>query len=391
MKNNNIQREDRVSNLLFCIGFSLVVISRLLERSALMNVSDVFLTTMTIVAVGFFFAKIILSSHERREFIFGTLVVIVAMITKIMAGNLTFLVVTCLAFISMRGVNIRTVLKIDIAIKTLFLTVHGLVFMADYMSGVEGVSEFIFSSAKGIGSSLYFVNPNTTGMIGLCIVLDMLYLKANKKVKDFMIPTLIMLIIFLITVSRAPLLVYIVYLLLQFIKNARALTVLQRTAYPLLFILCLVVVVFVTPNTPIYNLFDGLLSGRVRTSFVAFNLVGVNILPSASNATLLKDYTIDVFYIKCLVEFGVVTMLLYYLPHIILPPKASNESKRMSIVISVYLLFETVVANIGFATPYLILADCIYNGNDDRRTKWYSESNQASEHQSKMADGDIRK
>ena len=116
-----------------------------------------------------------------------------------------------------------------------------------------------------------------------------------------------------------------------------------------------------SPGTPIYDMLNALTSGRIGFSFMAYNLIGPVFLPDSNAMVALEKYPIDVFYIKCLVNYGIITMIIAYIPHFILPTDSSKETKRISIIASLYLFFEAVLVNIGFAPAYLILADAIIN------------------------------
>ena len=119
-------------------------------------------------------------------------------------------------------------------------------------------------------------------------------------------------------------------------------------------------VTFASSNESMFSILNTMTSGRIGYSVAAYQTAGINILP-VNNEKLLADYVVDVFYIKCFVSYGIITMILYFLPHLFLPYSSKNEQKRMSIVTSIYLLSEKVIADISFAIPYLIIADAIYN------------------------------
>ena len=365
--NQLFNRKISLKLSLFYVGFILCSISTLLGRSALFEFPDLLTEQiLPIISATLFGAKFLLDKHTKKELPIYVIIIVVLIILKIFCSLNTYIVLSVLAFISFRQVNIDKVIKIDLAIKAFFLLSHALVFTVDYLTGIEETSNFIHYLTKGTSLSLYFVNPNTTGLLGTWIALDMLYLKKDKRFRDFVFPTVIVLITYFLTTSRTPFLVYIVYILLQFIRNDNHLMILQKTIYPFLSILSLLVMMFYNPNNSIFMIIDKALSGRLYYSSLAYNLIGINIIPRTDAALLLKNCVVDVFYVKCCVQFGITTLALYYIPHLLMPKNASKEEKRMSIVASIYLFFEWVIANIGFAPAYLILADAFYNhrGNE---------------------------
>ena len=118
---------------------------------------------MTITATVLFVVKIILDKHKRSLLLFEIAIYLLAIGIRV-AGGPTFLMVSCLAFMAMKDVNIKTVIKIDITVKSFFLLTHVIIFAVDYLSGVEAVWDYIAFSEKGTTIALYFRNPNTTGL-----------------------------------------------------------------------------------------------------------------------------------------------------------------------------------------------------------------------------------
>ena len=348
------------TSVLFYVSFFLISMSRMVQASGLVDISEDIMDVFMVIACVLFLIKIAFDKGTVKELLLKVLIAGFAMCLRAF-GLPMFIISSCFAFLAMKNVDIKTVIKIDLVVKTMFFMFSAIVFGVDYFTGEERTIEYIYEAKKGTAISLYFKNPNTTGLIGTMIAFDLLYLKDNKRFKDFVLPTLIATITFALTTSRAPFLVYCVYLLLQFIKNGKVLTVIQKLTYPILFGLAFYTVTSVSVGSPVYKFLNPLLSSRIWYSIAAYKSVGMTILPSLANAILLKDYVIDVFYVKCIVRYGLITLLLYYIPHLLLPKNATNEQKRMSIVASLYLFFEDAVTNVGFAIPYLIIADAIFN------------------------------
>lgn len=349
--------------IIYCLGFFLLVSSKMIERSALLTPPDYVYDVMEFAATFLFGIKFLLDKHGKKELLISILIMSIAVILRLLTGWPTALVASVFAFLSIRGVDIKTIIKIDLAVKVFFLITHAFVFVLDYAMGFELAADYIGVSAKGASASLYFMNPNSTGLIGTFIAIDMLYLKNHKRLRDYIMPTIIALLTFVVTLSRTPFSIYIVYLMLQFIKDGKILTVIQKGLFPLLFLVSFMIVEILPQSGTFYDLVNGLLSGRLSHSIYAYDMLGVNVLPNMLNFTVLEKHQIivDVFYVRCMVQYGLITIVLYYIPHLLLPLRSNNEQKRMSIIASLYLFFEIAISNVGFAAPYLILADAIYN------------------------------
>ncbi|MBQ3280107.1 hypothetical protein IJG92_00345 [Candidatus Saccharibacteria bacterium] len=332
----------------------------MLQSSGLVEIPESIMDVFMVFACVLLLLKIMFDKTGAKRLLIKILVILMVILLRTFGLPMP-IVSSCFAFLAMEKVNIKTVIKIDLLVKCAFFIFSAIVFGADYFTGQERVAEYIFEAKKGTAVALYFKNPNTTGLVGTMIALDLLYLKDNKKFRDFVFPTLIAVATFALTTSRAPFLVYCVYLLLQLIKNGKVLTIIQKLTYPVLFGFTFYVVNSVPVGSSMYRILNPLLSSRIWYSIVAYNSAGLTILPSLANTILLKNYIIDIFYVRCIVRYGLITLLLYYIPHLMLPTNATNEQKRMSIIASVYLFFEDAVSNVGFAIPYLIIADAIFN------------------------------
>ena len=358
----------KLKSSLFYFGFTLLAISTLMRRSTIVTLPSLLASDIIpVIACMLFFVKFILDKHSRKELVFCILAMVTIALLRIGVGIDTFIVTSIFALLTTKDIDIKKVIKLDIIIKSFFLLVHVFVFTADYLTGVGNALDYINYYAKGTSVSFYFSNPNTTGLLGTCIAMDMLFLKKNKAAKDYIVPTVIAIATFLLTASRTPLLMYTLYVFLQLIRDTKTLTIIQKSIYPILCIIAFAMVNFLDTHGTLFNFLNPLMSGRISQSIYAYRALGVNLLPNAARTALLENYIIDVFYVKCMVDFGLITMLIYYLPNLLLPTDCDDDTKRISIVACVNLFFESVIANIGFAIPFLILSDAFYNKNKERR------------------------
>ena len=356
-------------NTLYYFAFSLTAILHMLRASALIDLSDEFYQFATLVISALFAGKILMDGHTRKELAFIFLSVIAIVLLYIL-GAPAFLVMFFLASISIKNIEIKKIIQIDLIIKSIFLISHALLFYLDYITGESGALAFISESTKGgLENSLYFINPNNTGMIGVWIALDWLLLIKDKKLKDYIFPTLFVAIVFLITFSRTAVGIYFVYLILQFIKNKKILSIMSKVVFPICAVASVFIVTMLSFSDTIVMQIDSFLSGRIWYSITAYNVMGAHFLPFSQGNEFLETYIIDNFYIKCLVYYGIAVMLIYFIPYVLLPKKSDKEIKRISIVSGVCMLFENTTANVGLAIPYLVMADSINNGEKNEKQK----------------------
>ena len=108
--------------LLFYMAFSLLTFVTIIDRSSLMGVPYYISDIVTVSVAVLFVIKILLDKHRIRELLLDAIFVIATIIIKIMGGPM-FIMSSCLAFLAMKDINIKTVVKIDIAIKSFFLVI----------------------------------------------------------------------------------------------------------------------------------------------------------------------------------------------------------------------------------------------------------------------------
>ena len=104
-----------------------------------------------------------------------------------------------------------------------------------------------------------------------------------------------------------------------------------------------------------------LLSNRLLFSINAYAQTGLNVLPRTLETRFFDTYIIDNYYVRCFINYGLLTLLLFYIPIVMVPRKGFEKEKKFSILSTIYLFFENVTINVGIALPYVFLADIIFN------------------------------
>jgi len=139
--------------------------------------------------------------------------------------------ISLLAIVAIKNVDIKKIVKIDIVIKLIFLCTHASLYLIDYLLNYDAIKNLIIFSSKGASHALYFSNPNTVGAIVLLLVLDILFLKKNLNKKHLALGFLALIISYLICRSRTPFFIYIIFIALQFVKNIKVTNLLGKYTY----------------------------------------------------------------------------------------------------------------------------------------------------------------
>ncbi|MBQ3306317.1 hypothetical protein IJH02_02700 [Candidatus Saccharibacteria bacterium] len=349
--------------IMYYVAFSVIVLHRLASSSTLIMVPEIVSHILILAASIIFLVKIILDRHKFSELIATIALSLLSLYIYFTTGA-SFFLTTFLAIVAIKGVSLKSVIKLDVLFKSVFLFSHALLFLLDYIFGLGDALTYISESTKGTSYFLYFINPNTTGLIATWLAIDILYLYDNPKFKQFILPTILVIAAFLITRSRTPFYCYVLYLVLHFFKGEKTLTVAQKIIYPVAALASLIIVRFLSVDNGVFMTLNSVFSGRLLFSAQAFSETGMQVLPSAAGSEILENFIIDNFYVRCFIFYGLITLVLFYLPHLFLPKKGAKKAKRISIVTSVYLFFETALVNVGFGIPYLMLADSIVNRKD---------------------------
>lgn len=356
------------STILFYIAFGMISVIRMMKASMLFNISNEFYHGVLIVSAIILFFKYLLDEHSFKETALTSVCLCLLAIAAI-HGLPLYVMIAFVAFVSMKSINIHTVLKTDLIIKCLFFFSHLLIYELNNILDPSIAINALSEHAKGIANSLYFVNPNTTGLIGLWISIDYMILAKDKKVKKTIIATLFVLAIYALTLSRTSLFIWVLFIILSIAKENTFLNIISKVLYPLLFALSLIAVSKLAFGNELYDHVNTVLSGRLSYSISVYNIMGFNIFPANTPDWLLEEYIIDNFYVRCITCYGVITALLYYLPHLLLKKKNNSQGKIMSILLAFYLFSESVAADIGLCPAYLIISNEILNGSKNGNQK----------------------
>ncbi len=349
-----------MKKILYYIAIAATVSLQILGSSTLFSIPEAIANIFTGIIAALFTFKILLDQHTARNFLLIVLATIIPVLVYAKTGA-SFILLGFLAAIGIKDMNIKTILKIVLTINLTALCSHAILFFVDLIFSPELTADFIHNSIKGTSYSLYFSNPNTTGLIATWSMIYLLYLKKNLKFRNIILPTVVTVLVFLITKSRTPFYSYLMFLFLNLIRNEKVLTAIQKIAYPAMAVFSLIVVSLLKMNNPLAILLNESFSGRLGYSMLAVRAAGIHFFPQTLGLDFFSEYIIDNFFVRSFILYGIVTLILFYIPHALLPKTSSKNVKIISIVTSLYLFFETAAANIGFCIPYLIIADGVAN------------------------------
>ena len=348
------------TNIIYYIAFLLAVCQRLIINSTLINISTLTNFVLVLIISLLFVIKIITDKHTLLELIAIFIAVLCFLYIYIKIEE-SLLLISFLGFVAIKNVNIRTVVKIDLIIKLIFLLSHSALYFINYSLDFSSISSMIIYNSKGISHALYFKNPNNAGYIMLWIIFDIIYLKRQLKFWNIVLLTTLMYFGYSITKTRTAFYTYLIFIIMYYVKNYRVLDFVQKSSYLICVGLSYYVVRYMSIGSDLYQKLNNLFSNRLGYSIQAFNETKMNILPNFLNQDFFSTYVIDNFYVRCFIYYGLITLLLFYIPNLFIPNKKYLLEKKIFIVTNIYLFFENVAINIGCSVAYLIMADIIFN------------------------------
>lgn len=343
-------------------AFILTVILRLTTSSTLFNLPLSINYAILGIANILYMIKIILDNHNIKESIMIAIILAISLYIYKETG-VSYIFTGFLSIVAIKNVDIKKVVKIDIVLKLLFLLSHGILYFYNYIFNYAAIESIINYSVKGISHSIYFSNPNTVGALVLLLVLDILYLKNTLKLKNLLIGGIFIIISYLVCKSRTPMYIYFIFIGISFIKNMKIINFLSKHTYFLLGLLSFIIIHVLDSSNAILLTVDKMFSNRLIYSMIAYRQYGLAIFPNAAANTYIAHFIVDNFFVRCFINYGVITFLTVGLLNLKLPKDGYRLEKNIFTISSIYLFFETVTVNTGFGLPLVIMGDIVLYKN----------------------------
>jgi len=359
----------------YYIGFILTVLLRLMMSSTLITL-PVSINYIILGIISICFAiKIILDNHNIIEALLIAVGCIISLYIY-QQTDVSYIFTGFLSIIAIKNVDIKQIIKIDIALKLIFLLSHGTLYLYNYVFNYSAIESLINYSVKGVSHSIYFGNPNTVGALVLLVILDAMCLKKNIRLKDLVFGAIVIIFSYIVCKSRTPMYIYFIFVGISFINNMKIINFLSKYSYFIFGILSFLIIHVLDNSNTILLAIDKLFSNRLIYSMIAYRQYGLAILPNSAANTYISHFIIDNFFVRCFINYGVITLILVGLMNFKIPKKGYKIEKNIFTVSSIYLFFETVTVNTGFGIPMLIMGDIILYRNKRERSLQQGEINE---------------
>lgn len=353
----------------FYFAFVLLIILRFIDSSTLINLPTSIKYVFVFIISFLFLIKIITDAHTKKEYIIFIVFLLFFLYLYKICRTYYFLL-SFLSVFAIKNIDIKKVVKIDIFAKTFFILSHSFIYLINYSFNYFSIKNLIIISKKGLSHSLYLKNPNVVGAIIIWLILDIFYLisiKRKIKPRDLLIGGIFLIISYTICKSRTPVYIYLLFVVLVFIKNKRVLYFLSKYSYFIMAGISFILIVYPNINNKLFIEINNLFSNRLMYSILAYNKYGLSILPNVLANDYVETLIIDNFYVRCFINYGLVMLLFTGFINLFIPKDNYDIEKKLFILSSVYLFFEAITVNTAFAIPLLLIGDVIFN--KERRIK----------------------
>lgn len=357
-------------DILYYVAMFGVFFINLSDISKIFALSGTIRSVIYILLAILLLVKIIFTKYSVNQ-IFGIILLgAVSIYTSYILDNYMF-IINFLGVIAVKDIKINTIIKLDIIVKLIFLVSHTIIYFYDYIFNYEKVlATFMYTNMYGIRQSFYFSHANTANGIVVWLAIEIIYLNRDKKIY-YILGTLLMMFYSYFTVSRTSMIIFLLFLLLNFInyRSRNKDSFARKTNFCIKYIVDIFAIIsfilIIMPqyinNTEIIDIIDNILSKRLYYSQWAIESYGFNLLPNIDTVILETSMIIDNFYIRCFVSYGIITVIILSLMYKLLPKNIDNMDRIILIIFPIYLFSELFSYNIGRAIPMLIIGYLIFN------------------------------
>lgn len=363
---------EKKKELIYLIPFIIYCFICLAGGSELIHLSNVVKIILYAIIILFYGVKVLLDKNSVKILILYALIALVCAYAYLKTGTIFFLM-NFITIIAIKDVDIKKVVKIDLIIKCIFIAIHSILYVVNYIFNYDAISYLIIASdGFRVRNALFFTHPNIAAGLILWAIIDAFYLLKNIKIKHIIISAIIMVVTYIITGSRTTILIYALFMILYYlnklvpnIQYKKLLTYGQRYGIEIMTVISLLLAYLYRFGNSFIYLINRLTSGRVYYSYGAIDKFGIHFLSNAQALNVEKFFIVDNFYIRCAVLYG-----LIFLVFLIIFEKFANKNiekyrfEKISFIVLCFTLFSEYYGFIiGNAIPLLLLGNMVINKN----------------------------
>lgn len=361
---NIVKKIRNNSKLLFFIAFSINSVLVLIGGSKLININNYIKYFSYGISI-LLLLYVIYSQEKSKKCTKKDIIIILFAVYSIYSTIMLksfFFIMNLLIMLAVSRKDLKNILVLDISIKLIFIMLHIIATIIVISNGNASIVMDVVGNRSSC--TFFYKHYNIFAGIVSWMIIEIIYIKSELKISNFLIFTIIEILLYKTTTSKTALLVYIIFVILFFIikncnnkTNRNLINIAQRIGIEIVFIFSFLTALLYKYKNPFIYWLNRITSGRIYYSAEAIKKYGVNIFPNTNAINL--EYYIDNFYIRSTVLYG----LLFIFILCVFMKKVKKEKyyteKVLLITYITNLFSEYFEIIIGNACPLLILGSLI--------------------------------
>ena len=359
------------NEFIFYIGIIILSLKSFFSASMLININNFESNVLLIVSYICFLSSFFMSGFNFRMMIGSFLLVSVGCLTYIFSKYTGFMTLTLL-FISIRNIDIKSVIKILFIINLIMLILHICLYIVYLLFDVESLN-FLVRNQNGIKVirySFFFKHPNVFGIYVFWTIAMYYYLYWEKlNISSYVITFLTAILMYIFPNSKTSAIVLITMVGITILKKKDVKLFSIKKLYFFISLFLILSMIFI--DNPVVMKLNKLLTGRIVLGRVIFNaygisLFGVNISNEIKNTVINGQYytninIIDSTYYSLLLNYGIVAFLIF--SYFIFSYRSNIEKKEevFIILLLLYGISETKCLSPEIAFPLMFLSRGVLN------------------------------
>lgn len=359
-------------NYIFYLAYSLFIINSIFIKNIDSNIYKVILIFNIIL----FLINAVFKSYTKNQII---IIIIIGLLLNIISINAkdSNIIILYIIIISSIGFKLEKIMKLDLLCRS--ISVVGTIIL----SIINITNDFLMYRIGEDGSvyvrhSLGFEHPNTLSNNIFIILITYIYMKYDKfKLIDTIFVVSIGYICNLITGARTSMICVVLIVILMFLD--KRINILQNKylrkifiiIVPLCTIISLILVSAYKYDIRIIEQIDTLLTGRIKSASYFLANYNISILGQKlelvsiiqSIITTQQQRILDNLYVKTLINYGILAIILYNLVNVKLMKlffeKKNNAIIIIMFIISIYGILESMIIVPSFSLILILTSDLL--------------------------------
>lgn len=369
-----IDKKNFIDNIYYA-GILLITFIRLIQDSTFFNLSEYVVTGIKVAAAACFFIKIITRKYTKKECIIDGILVAFAVMC-VLITKIEMVLLTLMILIGIKDIDIKKVVKIVFYVSVVVIAIHSVSYLYAYIFHKETINVLLTKDFQ-VRHYVYFSHPNMFAGIVFGMVLEWNYLygRSMKKIYKYIIIMIVATIVYIITISRTTLILFVILALGLFLVdlNKKIINKLISVTSKYIFaIISIIVVIFLmfykTDNNNKYvQKIDEALSGRITLGLYARDKYGNSIIPQYIDfkekikSRYAQKLVIDNFYIRYSLSYGILSLVIISVTVWNASRKSNTFEQLYLIIFAIWGITEGVIFDIAICIILLLMADKLLN------------------------------